>query len=150
MPFAVFANCSSSELGVGCCHSCSERYLFWQFRAPRAGWKSHPDDMVPKQCPFRRPIIWYLVYCATCLGSRDNSIYHTHPPTHIHDPSRIYRVFGENLTLFVFVISPSSCKISTLDNVCLLASLVVFQRWKHNWRYVGKKHRNVAKCKNAT
>ena len=43
----------------------------------------------PKQCPFGRPTIWYLVYCATCLGSRDNSKYHTYPPTHIHDPSRI-------------------------------------------------------------
>ena len=40
----------------------------------------------------------------------------------------IYRVFGVNLTLFIFVISPSSFKISTLGNVCLLASLVVFQR----------------------
>ena len=39
--------------------------------------------MVPKQCPFRRPTIWYLVYCATCLGSRDNSKYHTHPHTYI-------------------------------------------------------------------
>ena len=38
--------------------------------------------MVPKQCPFRRPTIWYLVYCATCFGSRDNSKYHTYPPTH--------------------------------------------------------------------
>ena len=47
--------------------------------------------MVPKQCPFRRPTIWYLVYCATCLGSRDNSKYHTYTHTYeyIHDPSRI-------------------------------------------------------------
>ena len=86
MPFAVFANCPSSELSASIhVHSCIERYLFWQFRAPRAGWKPHPDDMVPKQCPFRRPTVWYQVYCATCLGSRDNSKYHTY----IHDPSRI-------------------------------------------------------------
>ena len=39
----------------------------------------------------------------------------------------IYRVSGVNLTLFVFIISPSSC-LSTLGNVCLLASLFVFQR----------------------
>ena len=49
--------------------------------------------MVPKQCPFRRPTIWYLVCCATCLGSRDNSKYHTYIHTYIHtyvhDPSRI-------------------------------------------------------------
>ena len=62
----------------------------------------------------------------------------------------IYRVFGINLTLFVFIISPSSCKISTLGNVCLLASLFVFQRWKHNWGYVDGTHRNVAKYKYTT
>ena len=45
--------------------------------------------MVPKQCPFQRPTFWYLVCCATCLGLRDNSKYHTYPHTYIHDPSRI-------------------------------------------------------------
>ena len=81
-------------------HSCFERYLFWQFRAPHAGWKSRPDDMVPKQCPFRRPTIWYLVYCATCLGSRDNSKYLTHIHTYMTQvgfPSIVWlrlRAFG--------------------------------------------------------
>ena len=45
--------------------------------------------MVPKQCPFPRPTFWYLVCCATCLGSRDNSKYHTHIHTYIHDLTRI-------------------------------------------------------------
>ena len=45
--------------------------------------------MVPKQCPFRRPTFWYLVCCATCLGSRDNSKYLTYIPTYIHDLTRI-------------------------------------------------------------
>ena len=61
-----------------------------------------------------------------------------------------YRVFGLNLTLFVFIISPSSCKISTSGNVCLLASLFVFQRWKYNWVYVSETNRNIAKCEHAT
>ena len=43
----------------------------------------HSDDTVPKQCPFRRPAFWYLICCATCLGSRDNSKYHTHICTYI-------------------------------------------------------------------
>ena len=49
--------------------------------------------MVPKQCPLLRSTFWYLICCATCFGSRDNSKYHTypptHPPTHIHDLTRI-------------------------------------------------------------
>ena len=61
-----------------------------------------------------------------------------------------HRVFGLNLTLFVFIISPSSCKISTSGNVCLLASLFVFQRWKFNWLYVSETNRNIAKCEHAT
>ena len=44
----------------------------------------HPSELVlPKQCPFRRPTFWYFVCCATCLGSRDNSKYHTHIHTYI-------------------------------------------------------------------
>ena len=44
--------------------------------------------------------IWYLVYCATCLGSRDNSKYHTHPHTYMTQvgfPSIVWlrlRAFG--------------------------------------------------------
>ena len=47
--------------------------------------------MVPKQCPFRRPTFWYLVCCATCLGSRDNSKYHTCP--HTWPKSDFHRLF---------------------------------------------------------
>ena len=32
--------------------------------------------MVPKQCPLLRSTFWYLICCATCFGSRDNSKYH--------------------------------------------------------------------------
>ena len=37
--------------------------------------------MVPKQCPLLRYTFWYLICCAACFGSRDNSIYHTYPLT---------------------------------------------------------------------
>ena len=94
MPFAVFANCPSSELREDCCQY-SRAFLLWALlilavsRAARWLEVRHPDDMVPKQCPFRRPTFWYLVCCATCLGSRDNSKYHTYIPTYIHDLTRI-------------------------------------------------------------
>ena len=31
--------------------------------------------MVPKQCPLLRSTFWYLISCAACFGSRDNSKY---------------------------------------------------------------------------
>ena len=37
--------------------------------------------MVLKQCPLLKSIFWYLICCATCFGSRDNSKYHTYPLT---------------------------------------------------------------------
>ena len=46
---------------------------------PRHSKRSQTASM--KQCPFRRPTFWYLICCSTCLGSRDNSKYHTQPPT---------------------------------------------------------------------
>ena len=60
--------------------------------------------MVPKQCPFRRPTIWYLVYCATCLGSRDNSKYHTHSPTHIH----IHTYMTQSSRISIDCLTPAS------------------------------------------
>ena len=78
--------------------------------------------MVPKQCPFRRPTFWHLVCCATCLGSRDNSKYHsqshtvyTYIPTYIPTwpKSDFHRLFDSGLApsalslrlnqMFVFV-----------------------------------------------
>ena len=72
--------------------------------------------MVPKQCPFRRPTFWYLVCCATCLGSRDNSKYHTYlptyPPTHIHTwpNSDFHRLFDSGF-------APSALSLR-LNNKC--------------------------------
>ena len=51
-----------------------------QTRSRDSSWK---NIMVRKQCPLLRPTFWYLICCATCLGSRDNSKYHTDSTTHI-------------------------------------------------------------------
>ena len=50
----------------------------------RRALKMPLNDTVPKQCPFRIPTFWCLVCCTTCIGSRDNSKYHTYPHTYIH------------------------------------------------------------------
>ena len=57
---------------------------------------SYKIIMVPKQCPLLRYTFWYLICCAACFGSRDNSKYHTnhlpsHPQTYaLHDRDRIF------------------------------------------------------------
>ena len=42
---------------------------------------SYKFIMVPKQCPLLRSTFSYLICCATCFGSRDNSKYRTYPLT---------------------------------------------------------------------
>ena len=69
-------HCLSSELRVGCCQY-SRAFLLWAllilaFSRAASSLEVAPSDIVPKQCPFRRPTIWYLVCCATCLGPPDN------------------------------------------------------------------------------
>ena len=90
MPFIFFRNCLSSELCksrllpiLTCIFALSALILTF---SPAA----RSLDVAPRwycaytQCPFRRPIFWYLVCCATCLGSQHNSKYHTYPPAYIH------------------------------------------------------------------
>ena len=63
---------------------------------------SYKIIMVPKQCPLLRSTFWYLICCATCFGSRDNSKYRTYPltepptnlrPIHTWPRSDFHRLF---------------------------------------------------------
>ena len=70
---------------------------------------SHTDDSVPKQCPFRRSTFWYLICCATCLGSRDNSKYHSYP--HTWPKSDFHRLFDSGF-------APSALRLRLNKHTC--------------------------------
>ena len=63
--------------------------------------------MVPKQCPLLRSTFWYLICCATCFSSRDNSKNHTGIHTHLPSHPQTY-VLHERDRIFIDCSTPAS------------------------------------------